>query len=596
MGEQATTQLANTAGVLPPVGATLLQRRCPCGTHTVGGSECDSCARGNGRGQTLQRETTNAGAIDDAPSVVHEVLNSPGQPLDVATRSFFEPRFHHDFSRVRVHTDALAAESARAVGAQAYTVGTDLAFAVGQFAPETSAGRRLLAHELAHTMQQNSAFGLQGKFEISLPNDSSEAEADTIAESIIDGKGRVQPATQTRPHVARQTSAKVGASTPKENAVKQHVAQQQRVATLIQDGLKPIPGAVGTRDKAKLFQNSCQWIQEGKSSLVIFSRTHDATTRRAGSMAYFDRMVKYPATGGDYAEVPATGDDDHILYAPTDWAGGMQANEFSLLDPARHPDEELKSTFIHEVQHDANQTFWGRATQPPPGRVEGTPGLTGGDALVSAGLYNGYQSEFRAYWIEKPQGSPQDKFGSATNPATNTKPVTWTNPQSRTFSRSTSFKNERQENIFWFIASKYPALQVAHTYTQDASYRSMVDTFDQPVGINLVNSVRVQELSDALKSCNRTMDGSAPAIQTLLRKAGALDAADRASLIDQTSSAPFWAQARAALSQQMLEELRLKIDPSSAVPKPVPARPKFPPLYRPRRDFRDKMVESVEGL
>lgn len=90
-----------------------------------------------------------------APPVVHTVLNSQrGQPLDAATRASMEPRFGHDFSGVRVHTDEQAAESAQAVRAQAYTVGQDLVFGAGQYAPSTGAGQKLLAHELAHVVQQ----------------------------------------------------------------------------------------------------------------------------------------------------------------------------------------------------------------------------------------------------------------------------------------------------------------------------------------------------------------------------------------------------------------------------------------------------------
>jgi hypothetical protein len=90
-------------------------------------------------------------------SIVHDVLQSPGAALDAATRSFMEPRFGLDFSRVRIHTDTKAAESARAVGAHAYTVGHAVVFAHGQYAPGTEAGRRLLAHELAHVIQQQGA-------------------------------------------------------------------------------------------------------------------------------------------------------------------------------------------------------------------------------------------------------------------------------------------------------------------------------------------------------------------------------------------------------------------------------------------------------
>jgi hypothetical protein len=89
-----------------------------------------------------------------APPIVDAVLSSSGQTLDAATRSFFEPRFGHDFSHVRVHTGAGAAESARSIGARAYTAGRSIVFGSGEYAPATAGGKRLLAHELTHVMQQ----------------------------------------------------------------------------------------------------------------------------------------------------------------------------------------------------------------------------------------------------------------------------------------------------------------------------------------------------------------------------------------------------------------------------------------------------------
>jgi Domain of unknown function (DUF4157) len=92
-----------------------------------------------------------------APPTVHEALREPGRPLDPATRAFFEPRFARDFSGVRVHIGALAERSAQELGADAYTVGHDIAFRANRFAPDTDPGRRLLAHELTHVTQQSQA-------------------------------------------------------------------------------------------------------------------------------------------------------------------------------------------------------------------------------------------------------------------------------------------------------------------------------------------------------------------------------------------------------------------------------------------------------
>jgi hypothetical protein len=89
------------------------------------------------------------------PPIVHEVLKSPGHQLDAETRTFMEPRFGYDFSKVRVHTDAKAAESARAVNALAYTSGKDIVFGAGQFSLQTHKGQMLITHELVHVIQQS---------------------------------------------------------------------------------------------------------------------------------------------------------------------------------------------------------------------------------------------------------------------------------------------------------------------------------------------------------------------------------------------------------------------------------------------------------
>jgi hypothetical protein len=81
-------------------------------------------------------------------------LRAHGQPLDPAARAAFEQRFGHDFSAVRIHADGVSAEAARSVGANAFTLGNDIVFGRGRYAPEREAGRRLLAHELAHVVQQ----------------------------------------------------------------------------------------------------------------------------------------------------------------------------------------------------------------------------------------------------------------------------------------------------------------------------------------------------------------------------------------------------------------------------------------------------------
>jgi hypothetical protein len=105
---------------------------------------------------------SSTSGLPASPPIVRQVLGSPGQPLDRADRAFMEPRFGRDLSRVRVHTDARAADSARAVNASAFTVGRDIVFGRGRFRPGSREGRRLLAHELTHVVQQDGRQGATG--------------------------------------------------------------------------------------------------------------------------------------------------------------------------------------------------------------------------------------------------------------------------------------------------------------------------------------------------------------------------------------------------------------------------------------------------
>ena len=125
----------------------------------------------------------------EAPVATPAPLESLGRPLDPETRASMSARFGHDFTKVRVHDDTQAAESARDIGARAYTVGNDIVFGAGGFAPETPDGQRLLAHELTHVVQQSSAAAVpQAKLARSTPGDLAEREADDVAERIADGE------------------------------------------------------------------------------------------------------------------------------------------------------------------------------------------------------------------------------------------------------------------------------------------------------------------------------------------------------------------------------------------------------------------------
>ena len=147
MYEQEADRIAEQVMRMP---APTLQRS--CASCTEGGSTCPKCAaEKSGLVQRkAERDSDRSGSVADG--FLHDL--GLGQPLDSATRTGMESRFGSDFSQVRVHTDAKAAKSARAVNALAYTVGRDVVFGAGQYEPNRAEGARLLAHELAHVVQQ----------------------------------------------------------------------------------------------------------------------------------------------------------------------------------------------------------------------------------------------------------------------------------------------------------------------------------------------------------------------------------------------------------------------------------------------------------
>ena len=108
MSERSLTTVAAAKPALTPA-VGVLQRKCGCGQHTIAGGECEECKSGK---MQLQRRSAGSSHLPVAPPIVHEVLRSPGQPLDQSTRAFMEPRFGQDFSKVRVHTNGEAAGSA----------------------------------------------------------------------------------------------------------------------------------------------------------------------------------------------------------------------------------------------------------------------------------------------------------------------------------------------------------------------------------------------------------------------------------------------------------------------------------------------------
>ena len=161
-----------TSSVVP---ARRSLRRCACG------GSCAACREGG------TASAADASHVAVSPTV-DDVLRSPGRALDTGDRDFFEPRYGVDLSRVRVHDDARASASARAMSARAYTVGDHVVFGAGR----TPADRPLLAHELAHVVQQRGT-AATGPLETTVAGGAIEADADRLAASALSGGDAHRP-------------------------------------------------------------------------------------------------------------------------------------------------------------------------------------------------------------------------------------------------------------------------------------------------------------------------------------------------------------------------------------------------------------------
>lgn len=501
-----------------------------------------------------------------APSVAPEIPGSSGQPLDPATRALMEPRFGHDFGRVRVHANGRAAESAAAVDAVAYTVGHDIVFGTGQYAPGSAHGRSLLAHELAHVVQQ--------------PPGRLSRKPDTD----IDKKQRA------RAH---------------------HEQQQRLVLGFLKDALKLKPNPKDPLDADTLYRNTAELIETPKPgrkiSLTILTPTHYSTDARP---VYFDSRCQHPRIGGNYpadpdpnnpkpsgqglvSENPETAGRVH--FAPQPQALSTMKKEEVTLErvsptqgPSRSPspapapprvpasapvpwtwswtqgsmllffndlvtditDAGLRNVFVHEGQHvvDLSQ------------RTLEDPGATDSQMVLEH-----YKSEFRSFWIQPavpprpPEPGVERIYGPAIEnppapdkPANSQKTVTDTCPcrpaQSPTGGAATTpsppksvqtgLKNRRQEVIFLHLIYKYPNFKCF--YVCDAAFRKEVDDFAFPAGVNVVNSQRLLELNLELQKLDTKMK-PADVAKTGFRQAVLdLDAVDWAFLKETKLSAPFW--------------------------------------------------------
>lgn len=177
---------------------------------------------------------TNSPETSTVSPIVDEALHSPGQPLDINTRTFMESRLGYDLGHVHLHTSSHDAEAAKAVQARAFTVGQDIVLDANENIPGSPQYQRLIAHELVHTIQQRSDIPshLKLKREVSMPTDPAEIEADAIATKVVD-QSQIEDGTisKARPPVHTLTQHKLVQRQQKTQAASPEDVAKQKLIT-----------------------------------------------------------------------------------------------------------------------------------------------------------------------------------------------------------------------------------------------------------------------------------------------------------------------------------------------------------------------------
>lgn len=244
------------------------------------GNQCDACDE-----ERLQNKDAGqlTASVREAPGIVHQVLRSQGQPLDAATKAYFEPRFGHDFSRVRVHTATRAVGSARAVQARAYTVGSDIVFNDGQFAPHTSDGKTLLAHELTHVVQQDGgALAIQRSPDPKKPEAATRKEPEATRTSGVGGPAAEYEAARKEAYAENAKREKVwqwiNVTASEDDFVRGFI--RHKLAMNLKARVEKV------KTKGQLFRDVKQWRER-------FRALHDASLKVAQGAMSADLQAEF---------------------------------------------------------------------------------------------------------------------------------------------------------------------------------------------------------------------------------------------------------------------------------------------------------------
>jgi Domain of unknown function (DUF4157) len=541
--------------------------------------KCTTCAEE----EELQRKLAGTSEViaREVPSQVHEALREPGHPLDGSSRAYFEPRFGHDFSGVRVHSSMTANKSAQAINARAYTVGHDVVFGAGEFAPESQEGRRLIAHELTHVLQQSESQSLHGEF--------------ARQRYISRAPGSLLSRKTPSPDEGKQKN-----ETAKRKTVEQHVKQLHKVSDYLDSArkLQPDPKK-NLRDSDSLFHNTVELLDHGKLTLTVLSPTHYSANLHFDTRVKFDSRGGFPTPAPDYSADPKTPSaglvfDDKSSFgmvksdvpdapqplsekieqepARVDYRTGKSepaatksgpppAKPSSQAPVATSPflpgdvrlftrgldmtEDNFRNTFVHEGQHVADLT----------------PRLQ--SAHNANDLLETYKSEFRAFWIQPPPRPPGggigqpaiDRLPEPKGKADNSREVIIFQPEHCKLCSApapsakagkgadavakTGMKNPRQEAIFWHIISHYQDQQYDCCYVYDKHFHDQVNEFAFPEGVNLINSDRLMNLNLEVRNLNKSLTLTQVSNTKFAEVVARLEPLDWVFLND-GSSKPFW--------------------------------------------------------
>jgi hypothetical protein len=219
-------------------------------------------------------------------SLVHDVLHAPGKPLDSDTRAYMEPRFGFDFSKVRIHADDRAAEAASSINARAFTSNRNIVFGAGEFAPHMESGRRLVAHELTHVVQQRAGVHLQDG--MGQAGDVFETHADSVAKLVADGKpaGPLLDAYQSATTVDRAIGATIQRQEAGKETEKTPGERRAAAAKELVDKLRAAHATYKQEPKGRDWNNNkisdctkfVQWALEGAGEGKLFGRPTATTS------------------------------------------------------------------------------------------------------------------------------------------------------------------------------------------------------------------------------------------------------------------------------------------------------------------------------